>query len=107
MPAALQAGAHGTGRLVIERARLVVRGGVQGVWYRGSMQREARTLGLVGWVRNRPDGAVEAEAAGAAETIDRLLAWARRGPPGARVDDVQVTRESIDAMPASGFEIRR
>ena len=74
-----------------QRVRLVVTGRVQGVWYRASMQREARRLGLAGWVRNRGDGAVEAEAEGAPDAIGRLAAWARTGPPGARVEDVDVT----------------
>ena len=72
------------------RAHLVVRGRVQGVWFRGSMQDEADRLGIAGWVRNRPDGTVEAEIEGERAAVDALIAWARRGPPGARVDDVSV-----------------
>jgi acylphosphatase len=71
-------------------ARLVVRGRVQGVWYRGSMQREGRRLGVLGWVRNRDDGAVEAEIAGPRHNVDVGIAWAHRGPSGARVDWVDV-----------------
>lgn len=72
------------------RAHLVVRGRVQGVWFRGSMQDEAERLGVVGWVRNRPDGTVEAEVEGTREAVDELIAWAHRGPSGARVADVRV-----------------
>ena len=72
------------------RAHLVVRGRVQGVWFRGSMQDEARRLGVVGWVRNRLDGSVEAEIEGERADVDALVAWARHGPPGARVSDVSV-----------------
>jgi len=73
------------------RAHLVVRGRVQGVWYRGSMREEAEALGVAGWVRNRADGAVEAEVEGEADAVEALVVWARRGPRGARVTDVAVT----------------
>ena len=76
--------------MAVRRAHLTIRGRVQGVWYRGSMEDEAERLGLAGWVRNRPDGAVEAEVEGAPEAVDTLIAWARRGPPAARVTDVEV-----------------
>jgi len=72
------------------RARLVVRGLVQGVWYRGSLQHEARRRGVGGWVRNRADGTVEAEVEGERDDVDALIAWARRGPRGARVEDVSI-----------------
>ena len=52
------------------RAHLLIRGRVQGVWYRGSMENEAERLGVAGWVRNRPDGSVEAEVEGAPEAVD-------------------------------------
>jgi acylphosphatase len=73
------------------RSHLLVRGRVQGVWYRGSMEQEARRLGVGGWVRNNPDGTVEAEVEGEPEAVDAIVAWARRGPRSAKVDDVAVT----------------
>ena len=76
--------------MAVRRAHLTIRGRVQGVWYRGSMENEAERLGVAGWVRNRPDGSVEAEVEGAPEAVDALIAWARRGPPAARVTDVAV-----------------
>ena len=72
------------------RAHLVVRGLVQGVWFRGSMESEAGRLGVGGWVRNRADGTVEAEVEGERAAVDAIIAWTRRGPPGARVEDVSV-----------------
>ena len=72
------------------RARLLVRGRVQGVWYRGSMQDEAERRGVAGWVRNLPDGTVEAEVEGERDAVEDVIAWARRGPRGARVMDVAV-----------------
>ena len=84
---------------VAARARVVVRGRVQGVWYRGSMQEEAERLGVGGWVRNRPDGTVEAEIEGERADVDALIAWARHGPPGARVADV-----SVEWVPPTGAQ---
>ena len=76
-----------------ERARvhLVVSGLVQGVFYRGATVDEARGLGVAGWVRNLPDGSVEVEAEGDRAALERLVAFCRRGPPAARVDDVLAT----------------
>jgi acylphosphatase len=76
-----------------ERARvhLLVSGIVQGVFYRQSTVDEARRLDLAGWVRNLADGRVEVLAEGKRPALEGLVAFCRRGPPAARVDDVQAT----------------
>lgn len=71
--------------------RLVVRGRVQGVWFRESMRREAEALGVAGWVRNRMDGSVEAFVEGRAAAVEALVRWAWRGPEAAQVADVEVS----------------
>lgn len=70
------------------RARLRVTGLVQGVFYRQSTAIEAERLGLAGSVRNLPDGSVEVVAEGRRAEVETLVAWCRRGPPAARVEDV-------------------
>ena len=70
---------------------LLIQGRVQGVWFRESMRREAKRLGVTGWVRNTPDGAVEAVAQGPDEAVDALIAWAHVGPPMARVQRITQT----------------
>jgi len=70
---------------------LRIRGLVQGVGFRWSTVREARRLGLRGWVRNRRDSSVEAIAAGATDAVEALVRWAHRGPPSARVDALERT----------------
>jgi acylphosphatase len=92
---------------MIVRARLLVRGRVQGVWYRGAMQERAEQLGVTGWVRNQRDGAVEAEVEGDRATVQTLIAWAHEGPPSARVSEVVVEWIDPKAEPRNGFEIRR
>ena len=72
-----------------KRIHLVIRGQVQGVYFRASAQREARQLGLTGWVRNRPDGAVEIIAEGEEDQVKDLLNWSQRGPSTARVDNIE------------------
>ena len=69
---------------------LLIFGRVQGVGYRESLRAEAEAAGCTGWVRNRADGSVEAVIEGAAEAVADVVAWARRGPPAARVDRIQV-----------------
>jgi acylphosphatase len=87
-------------------ARLLqITGRVQGVGFRYSMQHEAARLGVHGWVRNRRDGSVEALVQGSAEAIAAITDWARRGPPGARVENVRVSNADAEEARAS-FEQR-
>jgi acylphosphatase len=72
------------------RAELLISGRVQGVFYRASAQQEGLRLGLTGEVRNLPAGEVEAIVEGPKERIEEFIAWCRRGPPAARVENVQV-----------------
>lgn len=74
----------------METRRLVIRGMVQGVAYRYHMCETARRLGVCGWVRNRGDGTVEALVSGDAAAVAAIIAWARHGPPSARVSHVAV-----------------
>ncbi|AUG28846.1 MULTISPECIES: acylphosphatase [Microbacterium] len=87
------------------RVHLVARGGVQGVGYRFTMEAVAARVGATGWVRNRPDGSVEAEVEGSDAAVADVVDWARRGPRGGWVDDVQV--EQIAPEGSGVFEIRR
>ena len=82
--------------------RLVIAGRVQGVGFRYAFADEARMRGLGGWVRNRRDGRVEALVSGPAPAVAAMLAWARVGPPAARVSSVDV-EEAIATV--GGFEI--
>jgi acylphosphatase len=84
--------------------RLVAIGRVQGVFFRDSTRREARRLGVSGWVRNCPDGTVEAHAEGSPEAVAALVRWAREGPRHADVDELRVS----EAEPAgcTRFDIR-
>ena len=87
--------------------QLRISGRVQGVGYRDALRREALACGLTGWVRNRRDGTVEAVLQGDVRSVERVIAWARRGPPAARVDriDAQPVPEESD-RPHEGFERR-
>jgi acylphosphatase len=73
-----------------KRIHLLIRGRVQGVYFRAAAMREARRLGITGWVRNRPDGTVELLAEGEEDAIKALSSWANHGPSAARVDQVDV-----------------
>ena len=86
------------------RRRVVVRGSVQGVFFRDSCRREARSRGVAGWVTNRPDGAVEAVFEGDPDAVQALVDWCGRGPRGAEVASVDETGEEPEGV--SGFEIR-
>jgi acylphosphatase len=75
--------------MALKQLQVIVRGRVQGVYFRASTQREARRLGLVGWVKNRNDGSVEIVAEGEEVAIRELYGWAQKGPSAARVDRVE------------------
>ena len=81
--------------------RVRIRGRVQGVWYRGWTVDEARRLGLSGWVRNRRDGSVEAVFSGPEHAVRAMIAYCRRGPPGALVREV--TEEAETGPVGPGF----
>jgi acylphosphatase len=85
------------------RARVLVSGRVQGVFFRHTCAREAAAEGLRGFVRNLPDGRVEAVFQGSKPAVDRLIAWCHAGPPAARIGQVFVSWEDpFEGLP--GFE---
>jgi acylphosphatase len=75
------------------RAKLLIKGIVQGVSFRYYTQREVRKYGVAGWVRNLPDGSVAALFEGEEEDVEAMIQWCRQGPPGARVTEVIVQPE--------------
>ena len=85
---------------------LRIYGRVQGVGYRDALRRVALARGLAGWVRNRRDGTVEAVLQGDPLAVEAVVAWARRGPPAARVDRLEVEEAGGEiARPYRGFEL--
>jgi acylphosphatase len=87
------------------RAHVWVSGRVQMVYFRGSTQQVAREAGLAGWVRNLPDGRVEAVFEGPRAAVQALLDWCQQGPPTAVVEDVEVRWEPPQHEPP-GFRVR-
>jgi acylphosphatase len=85
------------------RRRVVVHGLVQGVWFRQSARRRAEELGVAGWVRNRPDGAVEAELEGPTDDVEVLVDWFRHGPSDAQVERVEL--DEVAPVGAAGFVV--
>jgi acylphosphatase len=86
------------------RYRVLISGRVQGVFFRGTCREMAVGHGVSGWVRNLPDGSVEAVFEGPADGVRRLVEWSGRGPRSAVVEDVRVQAEPPEGI--SGFEIR-
>ena len=86
------------------RRRIVVRGRVQGVFFRDTTRRRAESLGVAGWAANRADGTVEVVAEGEPDAVERLVDFLREGPRRADVDDVDVSEEEPEGL--SGFDIR-
>jgi acylphosphatase len=85
------------------RRRVRISGFVQGVFFRETIRRRAASAGVAGWVRNCPDGTVEAVFEGEAEAVERLVAFCERGPRGASVERVDVAPEDPEGI--VGFEI--
>jgi acylphosphatase len=88
----------------VVRKRVIVAGDVQGVFFRDTCRRFAIEQSVAGWVRNLPDGTVEAVFEGDAYHVDRLVEWARNGPSQAIVDCITVFDEPAEGC--AGFEIR-
>lgn len=86
------------------RKRVLVSGEVQGVFFRDTCRRVAGRQGVAGWVRNLPDGRVEAVFEGDTDGVERLVSWARRGPSRATVTAVDVRDEPVEGL--TYFEIR-
>jgi acylphosphatase len=76
-----------------KRVHVIVEGRVQGVFFRAYTSDQAKKLGLAGWVRNRPEGTVEAVVEGDADSVDTMLRWFYQGSPGSKVTEVHVSEE--------------
>ena len=83
---------------------MLVRGRVQGVFFRAETRERAVSLGLAGWIRNNPDGSVEAVVEGPENRVDAIVRWCGRGPAGAVVEEIKTTWE--EARGERGFVVR-
>ena len=89
------------------KAHVLIRGLVQGVYFRDSTRRVAQRERVAGWVRNLPDGRVEAEFVGSRTAVERLVTWCHQGPPAARIEHVAVQWAlAVPADLAGGFRVR-
>ena len=86
------------------RRRLIVRGQVQGVFFRDSTRRRAESHGVAGWAANRSDGAVEVVLEGRPDAVEAVADFVRRGPSRARVDSAEESQEQPEGL--SGFTVR-
>jgi acylphosphatase len=91
-------------RRSVIRRRVIVSGDVQGVFFRDTCRRVATAEHVSGWVRNLPDGSVEAAFEGSPDAVARMVEWAKHGPRTAIVDTVEVHEEQLENL--TGFEIR-
>lgn len=89
---------------MIKSYQVLIAGKVQGVYYRASTRDQANALGVMGFVRNENDGSVYAEIEGDEEGVEKLIAWCKQGPQGAKVENVKVVEQSKKGY--KGFEIR-
>jgi acylphosphatase len=88
----------------VVRRRVIVHGRVQGVFFRDATSRMAAARGVAGWVRNTPEGTVEAVFEGEPDAVDELIRFAHEGPRGATVERVEVAEEKPEGL--TGFEVR-
>jgi len=93
----------------LRETRVRITGKVQGVFFRWSTSEEARRLGVTGWVRNLPDGSVEALFQGPKTAVEAIIAWCRQGPPKARVDGLELQYRTLgeNESPLPDFIIRK
>ena len=85
------------------RKRVIVHGRVQGVFFRDTTRRMAESRGVAGWIRNNPDGSVEAAFEGDADAVDAMVRFAHEGPRGAAVESVEAFDEEPEG--ATGFRV--
>ena len=85
------------------RKRVTVHGQVQGVFFRDTTRRMAESRGVAGWVRNNPDGSVEAAFEGSDDAVDTMVRFAREGPRGAVVERIEVAEEDPEGL--TGFRV--
>jgi acylphosphatase len=88
----------------VKRVRVRIHGRVQGVFFRAEARSRAESLGIAGWVRNAPDGSVEALFEGEPGRVDSMVEWCRRGPSGAHVTEVEVFEEEA-GQAERGFRV--
>lgn len=87
------------------KVHAMIKGRVQGVWYRQSTLEQAQQLGLAGWVRNRADGSVEAIFEGDKEAVEQMVDWCRQGPPLAVVESIDADHCEPEGL-APPFQVR-
>jgi acylphosphatase len=88
---------------MIEATHIIVHGRVQGVWFRAGTKEQADNLGLLGWVKNRPEGTVEIHAEGEKPQLEKFIAWCRKGTPAADVTSLDI--DWIIAQEFKSFDI--
>ena len=88
----------------LQKTRALISGRVQGVFFRDSTREKAEALGLSGWVRNLPDGRVEAVFEGDGDCVGEMISWCEEGPSNADVQNVSTTQEKPEGL--TGFEVR-
>lgn len=88
------------------RVHVYVTGKVQGVWFRASTQQKAQQLGITGWVRNTQEGTVEAVFEGEKHIVKEMIAWCQKGPPLAKVCQVDIKEEPVSVALFDAFSVR-